>query len=134
RPRAQPAARPGRRRLGPEVRRHRAGGGVQVPPREDAPGPCAAGRGAVVSRLRSLRARLVLSHVLVALVSGLVTVVVVRLVALQRWDRVSGMPGGARHGAGEGPSGAAGGMAGFRAEFVDSVDRAVLAGVLVGLG
>ncbi|WP_134772714.1 sensor histidine kinase [Ornithinimicrobium flavum] len=82
-----------------------------------------------MSRWRSLRTRLVLSHVLVALASGLVTAVVVRLVALQRWDRVSGMPGGARHG---GPA-APGGMAGFRAEFVDSVDRAVLAGVVVGL-
>lgn len=82
-----------------------------------------------MSRWQSLRTRLVLSHVLVALASGLVTAVVVRLVALQRWDRVSGMPGGARHGAPAAP----GGMAGFRAEFVDSVDRAVLAGVVVGL-
>ena len=83
---------------------------------------------------RSLRTRLVLSHVLVALVAGLVTVVVLRLVALQRWDRVTmtGASEGARRGAG-GPGGP-GGMAGFRAEFVDSVDRAVLVGVLVGLG
>ena len=87
-----------------------------------------------MSRWRSLRARLVLSHVLVALAAGLATVVVVRLVALQRWDRAAGMPGGgARHGAGEGPPGASGGMAGFRTEFVDSVDRAVLVGVVVGL-
>ncbi|MGC5583329.1 sensor histidine kinase [Ornithinimicrobium sp. W1665] len=85
---------------------------------------------------RSLRARLVLSHVLVALVSGLVTVVVLRLVALQRWDRAMGMGAGngARHGAGgDGAPGGPAGMAGFRAEFVDSVDRAVLVGVLVGL-
>lgn len=86
---------------------------------------------------RSLRARLVLSHVLVALVSGLVTVVVLRLVALQRWDRATGMgpTEGARHrpggNAGQGGPGA---MVEFRAEFVESVDRAVLVGVLVGLG
>ncbi|OLT20250.1 hypothetical protein BJF81_05970 [Ornithinimicrobium sp. CNJ-824] len=85
---------------------------------------------------RSLRARLVLSHVLVALVSGLVTVVVLRLVALQGWDRAMGMGEGvgARHGAGgDGAPGGPAGMAGFRAEFVDSVDRAVLVGVVVGL-
>ena len=87
-----------------------------------------------MSRWRSLRARLVLSHVLVALASGLATVVVVRLVALQRWDQATGMRAGARHGAGgDGGPGGPAGMAGFRTEFVDSVDRAVLVGVLVGL-
>src|SRR5690606_29490523 len=79
---------------------------------------------------RSLRARLVLSHLLVALVSGLVIVVVVRLVALQRWDRVIG--GGEGMGPRHGADGQAG-MPGFRAEFVDSVDQAVIAGVMVGL-
>lgn len=79
---------------------------------------------------RSLRARLVLSHVLVALASGVVTVVVVRLVALQRWDRAT-MMGGPGHMGDLGPGRAT--MAGVRGEFVSSVDRAVLAGVLVGL-
>lgn len=80
---------------------------------------------------RSLRARLVLSHLLVALASGLVTVAVVRLVALQRWDRMtgSGAGGGPRHGSGQ----TVPPMSGFRSQFVDSVDRAVLVGVVVGL-
>jgi signal transduction histidine kinase len=80
---------------------------------------------------RSLRARLVLSHLLVALASGLATVVVVRLVALQRWDHMarSGAVGGPRRGGGQ----AVPAMTGFRSQFVDSVDRAVLVGVVVGL-
>jgi histidine kinase len=77
---------------------------------------------------RSLRARLVLSHLLVALVAGLVTVLVVRLVAVSRWDMMSGRQG--QHGAGPAMGGAG---AGFRTQFVDSVDQAVLAGVSVGL-
>lgn len=87
-----------------------------------------------MSGWRSLRARLVLSHVLVALAAGLVTVLVVRLVALQRWDRATMTGGGPRRGMrGDGPEGSLT-MAGARAEFVDSVDRAVLVGVVVGLG
>jgi histidine kinase len=77
---------------------------------------------------RSLRARLVVSHLLVALVAGLVTVLVVRLVAVSRWDMMSGEQG--QHGAGPAMGGAG---AGFRTQFVDSVDQAVLAGVSVGL-
>ncbi|RIK17508.1 MAG: sensor histidine kinase [Acidobacteria bacterium] len=77
-----------------------------------------------------MRARLVLSHVLVALASGVVTVVVVRLVALQRWDQATRM-GGPGHMGGQVRARAS--MADVRGEFVASVDRAVLTGVLVGL-
>ncbi|GGK67450.1 sensor histidine kinase [Ornithinimicrobium pekingense] len=81
---------------------------------------------------RSLQARLVLSHVLVALAAGVVTVVVVRLVALQRWDRATMRGNGPRHhGGGTAPGQLT--MEGVRADFVASVDRAVLTGVLVGL-
>src|SRR5699024_150037 len=73
RPCAQPPPGSRRRRVGTAGGRHGARGRLQVPPTRERP---------AMTLWRSLRARLVLSHLLVALVSGLVIVVVVRLVAL----------------------------------------------------
>lgn len=89
--------------------------------------------------------RMVLSHLLVAVLAGLATVLVVRFVAVARWDGAtregragqSGTGpgrGGGRGGGGPAQDGAATGAGeGFREQFVDSVDQAVWIGVLVGL-
>lgn len=79
--------------------------------------------------------RMVLSHLLVALLAGLATVAVVRFVALARWDSMTGQGGGGMGPGRRGGAGSPGGGAGegFRQQFVDSVDQAVWVGVLVGL-
>ena len=88
--------------------------------------------------MRRLVDRMVLSHLLVAVLAGLATVLVVRFVAVERWDRATGREQGMGQGSGQGMGqggrgqGQGGGGA-FRQEFLDSVDQAVWIGVVVGL-
>ncbi len=80
--------------------------------------------------LDSLSARLVLSHLLVALLGGLATALVVRLLAPALFDRtLSGM------GEGRGPGQGMGGMTSgaLRSEFASAVDTALVVGTLLGV-
>lgn len=88
--------------------------------------------------MRRLVDRMVLSHLLVAVLAGLATVLVVRFVAVERWDRATGREQGMGQGSGQGMGqggrgqGQGGGGA-FRQDFLDSVDQAVWIGLVVGL-
>lgn len=75
--------------------------------------------------MNRLIVRLVLSHLLVAVVGGVATFLVVRTVAPGQWTQHPGFGRGGPGGGGTGP-------AALQA-FVDSVDRALVAGVLVGV-
>ncbi len=78
----------------------------------------------------SLSARLMISHLVVALLGGLATALVVRLLAPALFDRtLSGM------GRGSGPGQGMGGMTSgaLRAEFARAVDTSLVVGTLLGL-
>ncbi len=78
----------------------------------------------------SLSTRLVLSHLLVALLGGLATALVVRMLAPALFDRtLSGM------GQGRGPGQGMGGMTSgaLRSEFASAVDTALVVGTLLGV-
>ncbi|MFP5416768.1 MAG: sensor histidine kinase [Actinomycetes bacterium] len=86
--------------------------------------------------MNRLSVRLVLSHLLVAVIGALTTFVVVRQLAPALFDETlrRAQAGGAGRGpGGMGPGGGMGGVnAGLREQFATSVDQALLAGALVG--
>lgn len=74
--------------------------------------------------MNRLAARLVLSHVLVAVLGGLATFLVVRLLTPELFDRMMGA-GGPMMGQGRGGS--------LRGQVADAVTQALLVGILVGI-
>lgn len=74
--------------------------------------------------MNRLSVRLVLSHVLVAVLGGLTTFLVVRLLTPELFDRMMG---------GGGPMPGRGGGGSLRSQVADAVTRALLVGTVVGL-
>ena len=90
--------------------------------------------------MRRLLTRMVLSHVLVAVLAALTTVLVIRLVALRAWEgRTQGgmRPGGAGSEPGMRPGGpgrgSVGAAEGFRQQVIASLDQGALIGLSVGV-
>lgn len=90
--------------------------------------------------MRRLLTRMVLSHVLVAVLAALTTVFVIRLVALRAWEgRTQGgmRPGGPGSEPGLRPGGpgrgGAGAAEGFRQQVIASLDQGALIGLTVGV-
>lgn len=84
--------------------------------------------------MRRLSVRLLLSHLLVAVLAGAATYLVVRLLAPLLFEgalRAGGGPGG---GLGAGPGSSPGGGPVLRQQFADAVENALLIGTLVGVG
>lgn len=84
--------------------------------------------------MNRLSVRLIVSHVAVALMGTLVTLLVVRLLAPTIFDREM-MRGGQGHGMGQGGGPGSGSGAGIalRQQFAAAVDQALLVGALVGI-